>query len=194
VSNVDPQKVWVTFSGYSSPNKVWYSPDAGSTWSNKSTGLPNLPVNCITYQHASDDGLYVGTDVGVYFIDNSYSSWQSFFTGLPNVDVEELEIAYSISKIRAATNGRSLWESDLAVSIPTTFAWVGSVSSDWNNPANWSPHGVPTSMQNVIIPDIVNPNFDPIVNVTGLSCKNLTLQTGAIMDVPPGNIFKTEAN
>ncbi len=50
VSNTNPEKVWVTFSGYSSANKVWYSPDAGNTWSNYSTGLPNLPVNCIVYQ------------------------------------------------------------------------------------------------------------------------------------------------
>ncbi len=194
VCNTDPQKVWVTFSGYSSPNKVFYSSNAGDTWTNKSTGLPNLPVNCISYQHASNDGLYVGTDVGVYFIDNSQTSWQSFFTSLPNVDVEELEIAYSVSKIRAATNGRGLWESDLAVSIPTSLTWVGSVSSDWNNPANWNPHAVPTLMQDVIVPDVVSPNFDPVVNVPGLGCKNLTLQPGAMMTVPEGNEFKTKSN
>ena len=99
--------------------------DAGLTWSNYSTGLPNRPVNCILYQEASNDGLYVGTDVGIYFIDNAAASWQPFFTGLPNVDVEEMEIAYSIGKIRAATNGRGLWESDLAVPQPTTLTWVG---------------------------------------------------------------------
>src|SRR4029079_3641701 len=170
VCNTNPKKVWVTFSGYSATNKVWYSADAGVTWNNYSTGLPNLPVNCITYQPASDDALYVGTDVGVYFIDNSYSSWQPFFAGLPNVDVEELEIAPTIGKIRAATNGRALWESDLAVTIPVSFTWVGGVSSDWNNPANWNPHGLPTSLQNAIIPDVMAPAFDPVVNVTGLSC------------------------
>ncbi len=192
VSNADPKKVWVTFSGYSAANKVWYSPDAGVTWSNYSTGLPNLPVNCITYQHASDDGLYVGTDVGVYYIDQSYSSWQSFFTGLPNVDVEELEISYPIGKIRAATNGRGLWESDVAVPIPTSFTWVGSVSADWNNPANWNPHGVPTILQDVIIPDVNPPNHDPIVNVTGLGCRDLTLLPGANMKVMQGKVFRSE--
>ncbi len=194
VSNTNPEKVWVTFSGYSSANKVWYSPDAGNTWSNYSTGLPNLPVNCIIYQQASDDGLYVGTDVGVFFRDNSYSSWQSYFTDLPNVDVQEFDIAYSIGKIRAATNGRGLWESDLAVAVPTSLTWVGNISSDWNNPGNWSPHGVPTSIQDVIIPDINAPNFDPVVNVSGLSCKNLTLHPNATMTVPVGNNFKTLIN
>ncbi len=194
VSNTNPKKVWVIFSGYSAANKVWYSPDAGDTWVNYSTGLPNLPVNCITYQHATDDGLYVGTDIGVYYRDNSLSSWQSFFTGLPNVDVEELEVAYGIGKIRAATNGRGLWESDLAVPVPTTLTWVGNISSDWNNPANWNPHAVPTSMQDVTIPDVTLPNFDPIVNVPGLGCKHLTLQPGANMSVPAGNTFTTKQN
>jgi len=191
VCNTNPKKVWVTFSGYSSTNKVWYSIDAGVTWDNYSTGLPNLPVNCITYQHASDDGLYVGTDIGVYYIDHSLTSWQSYFTDLPNVDVEELEVAYSIGKIRAATNGRGLWESNVAMPIPTTFTWVGGISSDWNDPANWNPHGVPTKMQHVIIPDVNSPNHDPIVNVTGLGCGDLNIQPGGNMTVPLGNVFTT---
>lgn len=114
VSNTDPNKVWVTFSGYSAANKVWFSADAGLTWSNYSTGLPNIPVNCIVYQNSSNDAIFVGTDIGIYFIDNANASWQPFFDGLPNVDVQELEIVYSIGKIRAATNGRGLWESNLS--------------------------------------------------------------------------------
>ena len=194
VSNTNPLQAWVTFSGYSAANKVWTTIDGGDTWTNYSTGLPNLPVNCIVYQQTSNDGLYVGTDVGVYYRDRSYSSWQSFFTGLPNVDVQELDIAYDISKIRAATNGRGLWESGLAVPVPTVFTWVGNISSDWNNPENWNPHGVPTSMQDVIIPQVVAPNHDPVVNVTGLSCKDLTLLPNANMTVPPGHHFKTKGN
>lgn len=188
----NPKKVYVTFSGYSAVNKVWLSTDAGLTWSNFSTGLPNLPVNCITYQNASDDGLYVGTDIGVYYRDNTNTSWQSYFTGLPNVDVEELDISYSIGKIRAATNGRGLWESDLAVAVPALLTWVGNISSDWNNPGNWIPHAVPTAMQDVIIPEVTAPNHYPIVNVTGLSCKNITMHPNATMTVPVGKVFKTK--
>ncbi|MFL5764886.1 MAG: PKD domain-containing protein [Bacteroidia bacterium] len=114
---VDPlnaNRVWVTFSGYSAANKVWYSPDAGVTWSNYSTGLPNLPANCIVYQgSASNDPLYVGTDVGVYYRDNLSGSWTSYNTGLPNVSVRELEIQYTALKLRAATFGRGIWQTDL---------------------------------------------------------------------------------
>jgi photosystem II stability/assembly factor-like uncharacterized protein len=194
VSNTNPEQVWVTFSGYSMTNKVWYSPDAGDTWLNYSDGLPNLPVNCIVYQNATDDGLYVGTDVGVYFRDNAMSAWQFFFTGLPNVDVEELEISYAIGKIRAATNGRGLWESDLAVDIPTVMTWVGHNSSDWNNTGNWSPHGVPTVRQDVIIPEVFSPNVYPVVNVTGLGCKHITTHPNASITIASGNSFRIEGD
>ena len=194
VCNTNPAKVWVTFSGYSSPNKVWYSSDAGLTWSNYSTGLPNLPVNCITYQNASYDGLYAGTDVGVYYIDKFLASWQPYFTGLPNVGVEELEIAYGIGKIRAATNGRALWESDLAVPVPALITWVGGISTDWNNPLNWSPNAVPTSRQDVIIPQVPASNFYPVVNITGLGCRNLTVNTNATITFPPVFTFKLKGS
>lgn len=113
VDPLDENNIWVTFSGYSSSNKVFVSTNGGSSWTNYSTGLPNLPVNCIVYQSNTSDGVYVGTDVGVYYRDASYSSWQPFMTGLPNVIVNELEIYYATGKIRAATFGRGLWESDL---------------------------------------------------------------------------------
>jgi PKD repeat protein len=117
VSNSNPEKVWVTFSGYSGTQKVYESSNGGKNWTNYSSGLPNLPVNCIAYQDNTNDGLYVGTDAGVFFRSNTLASWQPFNTGLPNVVVDELELQYQMNKIRAATFGRGLWKSDLA--IPT---------------------------------------------------------------------------
>ncbi len=114
VASNNPQHVWVTFSGYSAANKVFYSANAGTTWTSYGTGLPNIPVNCIVYQNGSaTDILYAGTDVGVYYRDNTAGSWSAYNTGLPNVSVRELEIQYTANKLRAATYGRSIWQSDL---------------------------------------------------------------------------------
>jgi hypothetical protein len=129
VSSTDPTKAWVTFSGYSAANKVWNTTDAGVIWAAYTTGLPNLPVNTIVYQSGSNDGLYVGTDVGVYYRDNGFASWQPFMTNLPNVNVQELEICYLNGKLRAATAGRGLWETDLAVPLPVE---LSSVTADCN--------------------------------------------------------------
>ncbi len=158
ISNTDPTKAWVTFSGYSSGNKVYATANAGIVWTNYSTGLPNLPVNCILYQNHSNDGLYIGTDVGVYFRSNSISSWQAFFTGLPNVIVNELEIQYGAGKIRAATYGRGLWESDIAIpnvdftATPASVCLGSTVNfTDQSNgaiPTSWSwsfSGGIPSS-------------------------------------------------
>ena len=99
-----------TFDG----EKVYESTDAGATWINISgTQLPNLPVNCIVFQSYAKDDLYIGTDIGVYHKDSTMNEWQLFNTGLPFVNISELEIQYSAGKLRAATFGRGVWESDL---------------------------------------------------------------------------------
>lgn len=114
VSNNNPDRVWVTLSGYVNAHKVYESNDGGLTWNNiTANGLPNLPVNCIIYQGGANDDLYVGTDVGVYHKDNSSSDWTPFMNGLPNVIVSELEIHYDEGTISAATYGRGIWKSPL---------------------------------------------------------------------------------
>ncbi len=113
VDNTDANNVFITFSGYSAANKVFVTTDGGSSWTNMSTGLPNLPVNCIIYSNNSNDAVYVGTDVGIYYRDGSMTSWMPFMTGLPNVIVNDFEIFYPTNKLRAATYGRGVWESDL---------------------------------------------------------------------------------
>lgn len=117
---VDPtnsQKVYITLSGYSSGNKVIMSSDGGTNWINYSGTLPNVPVNCIVYQNGSNEGLYIGTDLGVFYTDGTMSDWVPYQTGLPNVIVTELEISYNNNKLWAATFGRGLWNSDLFVPL-----------------------------------------------------------------------------
>jgi len=119
VSNTNPDKVWVTFSGYSNGNKVFKTTTGGTPWTNVSSGLPNLPVNTIVFQNSTaDDEVYVGADIGVYYLNNTLSDWESFSTNLPNCAVTDLEIFYPGSKLRASTYGRGAWETDLASALP----------------------------------------------------------------------------
>ncbi|WP_121049056.1 hypothetical protein [Lacinutrix venerupis] len=114
VSNIDPNKVWVTYSGYDSANKIFKTIDGGVTWTNISAGLPNVPMNTLVFRNAGiADEIYVGADVGVFIINNNLSSWQPFMTNLPNAAVRDLEIFYPNNKLRAGTYGRGVWESDL---------------------------------------------------------------------------------
>ncbi len=111
VDEYDPDKLWITFSGYDTPHKVYKTINGGNDWINISLNLPQVPVNCIIKDASSYNGLYVGTDVGVFFICDTLSSWISYNDGLPNVIVNELEIVDD--KLRAATYGRGVWETPI---------------------------------------------------------------------------------
>ncbi|MDQ3049223.1 MAG: glycosyl hydrolase, partial [Bacteroidota bacterium] len=78
VSESDPNKVWITRSGYTDGQKVYKSIDGALTWTNLSGSLPNIPANCIVNQAGTSDGVYVGTDVGIYYVDNTLSSWMPY--------------------------------------------------------------------------------------------------------------------
>ncbi|MBK7184185.1 MAG: hypothetical protein IPH89_15450 [Bacteroidetes bacterium] len=73
--------IWFTRSGYIGNNKVFKSTDGGANWINMAYNLPNIPANCVVNQTGTNDGIYVGTDLGVYYIDNTLSSWMSFNNG-----------------------------------------------------------------------------------------------------------------
>jgi hypothetical protein len=111
----DPKTFWVTFGAFTT-SKVIKTTDGGLTWSDLSNGLPNFPINDIIHEKGSNDGLYVATDVGVFYTNNDiYPSqgWVCFNQGLPVCIVTDLEINYKQNKIYAATFGRGVWKSDL---------------------------------------------------------------------------------
>lgn len=170
VCTTDPNKIWMTRSGYISGIKVYKSIDGGGSWTNISGSLPNIPANCVVNQTGTSDGIYVGTDVGVYYIDNTLSSWMPYSNGLPNVIVDELEIHYGTNKLRAASFGRGLWQTTIfnpSSSLPfANFAGdtlsgcpgfdVQYSDSTTNSPIAWNwtfPGGTPASsiLQNPVV-------------------------------------------
>ncbi|MBL0329122.1 MAG: T9SS type A sorting domain-containing protein [Bacteroidetes bacterium] len=170
VSTTNPNIIWLTRSGYTAGTKVFKSIDGGTNWTNLSGSLPNIPVNCVVNQTGTNDGVYVGTELGVYYIDNDLTSWMPYSNGLPNVIVDELEIHYGTNKLRAATYGRGLWEStifDPLSNLPfANFAGdtlsgcpgfnVQFYDSTMNAPTAWSwsfPGGTPSTsnLQNPVV-------------------------------------------
>lgn len=120
VKSDDPNTVWITYGGYNDGSKIFQSTNGGNSWVNISAGLPNLPVMCvIQYKDITDRNvLFVGTDVGVYIKDGS-NNWASYSNGLPNVVVTELDIQYGTTdRLRAATFGRGLWETEITEPVP----------------------------------------------------------------------------
>jgi PKD repeat protein/photosystem II stability/assembly factor-like uncharacterized protein len=115
----EPNIVYMTIN-----NSVYKSVNKGESWTNITGSIPNVHISTIAYYKNAMEGLYVGTDAGVYYKDQSLSDWIPFSQGLPvNGRITELEIYYnpdtvSHEVIRASTYGRGLWSSDMYHSAP----------------------------------------------------------------------------
>lgn len=125
-----PNEFVVTKGGYGAGRKVYRSTDTGMTWQNITYNLPNVPANCLRYDIGSDTAnydMYVGTDVGVFYKKELDTVWQYYGMGMPNTQVSDLEIFYPTGKLRAATYGRGIWETNLVRSVaPAGVAHVAS--------------------------------------------------------------------
>lgn len=109
VHNSSPDKIVVATSG----SKIYSSVDGGITYTNITGNFPVVVARCIVYQNDATEGIYIGTNSGVYFKDNTMTNWISYSSALPIVAINELEIHEATGKLRAATYGRSIWEVDL---------------------------------------------------------------------------------
>jgi len=117
VDRRDANHVAIGFSAYDPNAKVYISSDAGTTFTNISAGLPNIPVNCLIFEGSVENGLFIGTDVGVFYRNDNTNGWIPYNTGLPNVMVNQLEVFPALNKIRAATFGRGVWDGVLTGTI-----------------------------------------------------------------------------
>lgn len=138
VHKSNPEKVAVTTSG--GTGRVYKSTNAGTTWTNISGTLPALSGKCVVYHDGAEEGLYLALTVGVYYRDNNMADWVPFMTNLPQVQLSELEIHPGIGKIRVATYGRGVWESNLPCSSPVALSASNVTTSaatlNWGSQAN----------------------------------------------------------
>jgi len=117
VANNNSNLIYVTTSG--SSGSVFKSIDGGIFFVNYGQGLPNISKNIIKHQgRNTNNPVYVGTRLGVFYRDETLSSWVTFDTNLPNVSVTDLEIHLNDEKIIASTYGRGIWQSNIPIQLP----------------------------------------------------------------------------
>jgi uncharacterized protein (TIGR03437 family) len=114
---VDPfnaATAYVTYSGFAGSTglqgHVYKTADQGTTWTDISGNLPNLPVNDLVVDPDVPGTLYVATDAGVMVTSTGGTSWASLGNGLPRVVVLSLTLHRPSRILRAATHGRSAWD------------------------------------------------------------------------------------
>lgn len=94
-------------------NGVWESTDGAASWTDISGNLSGVGLGAIDYQ-PDNDGLYVGGFTGIWYKDNTLANWITFDTGLPpGAWHSVINILPEVGKVRTATLGRGVWESDL---------------------------------------------------------------------------------
>lgn len=128
--------VYACFSGYTDGVKVVYSTNGGTTWTNISYDLPNIPVWSIEVDNANN--LYIGTDNGAYYKPSGAIQWEPFYNGLPNVPVSDLAINVAENQILASTFGRGIWKSTLWETCPISFNITSNVSGQYFRSASSS--------------------------------------------------------
>jgi len=98
---------------------------AGGAWSSVVGDLPDVPVHTVTLDtRRSPHVVYAGSDQGVWRTHDGGVSWERFGDGLPNTPVIDFRIRADRGWLRAATQGRGVWQVTL---YPGDFDFDGDV-------------------------------------------------------------------
>jgi hypothetical protein len=161
-------------------NNIYKSETKGVIWEDITGGLPEININTIVFDKTAPEGLYVGTDAGVFYREDGMDEWVLHGTGLPySVEVTDIEIYHDKinrdeSRLRASTYGRGMWEIPLAQTsgmIPPSL--LNAVASDDAVELEWNP---PFYAQN-IIEYIVYRNGEIIGTTRGTSFLDREVET-----------------
>jgi photosystem II stability/assembly factor-like uncharacterized protein len=88
---------------------VFKTTDGGSTWTDISGNLSNLPVWSVRVDSAGGT-IYIGADDGVYNSTDGGTTWARFGTGFPDAQVRDLAYSPTLNLLGAGTHGRGMWE------------------------------------------------------------------------------------
>ncbi|MCB0761099.1 MAG: hypothetical protein KDC12_06200 [Flavobacteriales bacterium] len=166
----------VLYSGYDAPNKVFISWNKGDSYTNISDNLPNVPVLCAAFEPGNDSGIFLGTDIGVFYRDLSEGEWMLFNNGLPRVPIRDLDTV-SDGTLKAATFGRGIWATAIPSSCPENL-----ILTQLNDPSNQNYTGIQAYQANGTIQSTRIITGGPGTNVRYQSNGEIILTPGFQVD------------
>lgn len=98
---------------------VYISKDRGKNWTKKGNFPGEGIINCLLDKNRSE-GVYVSTNLTVYYIDENLEDWIEFNRGLPLHNITEMRMAYYPKKdnrLYVSKYGRGVWSTNLMSSI-----------------------------------------------------------------------------
>ncbi|CAL2077342.1 T9SS type A sorting domain-containing protein [Tenacibaculum sp. 190524A02b] len=112
ISNNDSNTAWVVTNW-----TVYKTSNIRSNNPNFTDITRNLPSESKTvikhYAKSTDNTVYLGTNLGVYYTNDDLNEWKTFDNGLPNTQVRDLEINEEAATLYAATYGRGVFYTDI---------------------------------------------------------------------------------
>ena len=212
--------LWVAVTYGSNGKKIFKSIDGGVSWINLTTStLDNIRITNIMAQYGTDGGIYLGTNVGVFYRNNSHSEWQAYSLDFPiSAETNKLKPFYRDGKIRNGCWGFGVWEAPLfepsAIIVqPMTSALETSCGRDTvyfddysvlnHSGATWewnfSPAPEWSSVANIRNPKVVFGNagiYTATLTVNGQASKSLSIQVneGCRADTIPGSAVSLGGN
>ena len=113
----DPAQAYAVAGGFLTGH-VFHTTDGGRSWRDRTGNLPDHPVNAIIYDPADLEGVFIGTDLGVFHAASGGDDWSRLDDNLPAAAVYDLATWPGTSRLVAATHGRGMFE--VPVDVPLT--------------------------------------------------------------------------
>ncbi len=107
---------YATFSGFGfldyTPH-IYKTINGGQDWQDISSNLPSIPINDVVIS-ASDNLLYIATDMGVWYSENDGTNWDILGDDLPITIAADIKIHEPTNTLYVGTFGRSIFSYDLS--------------------------------------------------------------------------------
>ena len=146
VDSGNNSRIWVTYSTVNG-GRVYRSDDAGSTWTDHTSTLPNLSITSIALDPANTNRAWVSASLGVYQTVDGGGSWTGFSSSLPNAYVGDLQFHEHARVLRAGLRNRGAWEIPVDGWMTSPICgtqWTGDLAANqtrswftFNWPATW---------------------------------------------------------
>ncbi|HEV7781716.1 MAG TPA: T9SS type A sorting domain-containing protein [Chitinophagaceae bacterium] len=117
VSPTNDDSVFVTLGGFGSTH-IYVTGDGGTSWTPRGSGLPDLPFNTLMFDQTDRRILYAGCDYGVYVSQDRGATWYDFSNGMWDATYAMDLVTAPGGKIRVATHGKGIFETDRWVFLP----------------------------------------------------------------------------
>lgn len=204
IDDQNHNNVWLAYNvDGSSANKVYRSSNGGTSWTNITTAaLAGHAIEDIHSQGGTNAGVYLGTNLGMFYRNDGHADWQAFSTGMPaRLHTNIIHPFYRDGKIRTGTYNRGIWESPFfEPSAPIAQPTVDKLSTacaveifkfDSYSIVNesgatylWSFSPMPQSVSNLNVrnPEVVfgsSGTYTASLTVNGSSTKSITIEVGS---------------